>query len=451
MARESEPVAFSLRWELGVRCLVLIKISLPPLPLDAWPDWTVTLDLATVWIYVAPPVAGAIIGYFTNDIAIKMLFRPYKAIYIGKRQLPFTPGLIPRNQARLAQRIADTIMGSLLTPGELQNLAQRLLQTDRVQGAILWLLQLALDQVKVDKEQRTAKILASILRDLFGESLPRLLKVLARREDFLEAQINQIFDQVLLDFQLSEGQARKLSDWLLQVVLPPDVMRQALVDFLTDRNIQIIDEGFREKSSGTYWVVANLLGLRNSLTRLRTYCLDEKDSANARLAELLLSLSVRERLRAWLQNVSLQNLPLSTVRQLRKTTRESVRSYVQERGADVLKGLGESIDWNNVAVLILNRLRTSAAVTTSLSVISRELALILERYLEEDLERIVAQIIPILSIDQVIVDRVKATSSEELELTIQGIVQNELQAIVNLGGILGLVVGLMQTGILLLR
>ncbi len=380
-----------------------------------------------------------------------MLFRPYRPIYIGKRQLPFTPGLIPRNQERLAKRIADTIMGSLLTPEELQNLAQRLLQTERVQGAILWLLQLALDQIKLDKEQKTAKILASILRDLFGQSLPRLLKVLARREDFLEDQINQIFDKVLLDFQLSEEQARKLSDWLLQVVLPPDIMRQALVDFLTDRNIQIIDEGFREKSSGTYWVVANLFGLRNALARLRTFCLDEKDAANARLAELLLSLSVREHLREWLQTISLQNLPVSTVRQLRKTTRETVRTYIQERGTDVLKGLGESIDWNNLAVLILNRLRNSAAVTTSLVVVSRELALILERYLEKDLEKLVAQIIPILSIDQVIVDRVKATSPEELELSIQGIVQSELQAIVNLGGILGLIVGLVQTGILLLR
>ena len=427
------------------------KISLLPLPIDALRDWTVALDLATLWIYVAPPVAGAIIGYFTNDIAIKMLFRPYKPIYIGKRQLPFTPGLIPRNQERLAKRISDTIMGSLLTPDELQNLAQRLLQTERVQGALLWLLQLALEQVNLDKEQKTAKILAGILRDLLGQSLPRLLKVLARREDFLEDQINQIFDQVLLDFQLTEEQARKLSDWLLQVVLPPDVLRQALVDFLTDRNIQIIDEGFRERSSGTYWVVANLFGLRNTLTRLRTYCLDEKDAANARLAELFLSLSVREHLREWLQTISLQNLPVSTVRQLRKTTRESVRSYIQERGADVLKGLGESIHWDNVAVLILSRLRASAAVTTSLEVISKELALILERYLEKDLERLVAQIIPILSIDQVIVDRVKATSSQELELTIQGIVKNELQAIVNLGGILGFIVGLMQTGILLLR
>jgi uncharacterized membrane protein YheB (UPF0754 family) len=277
------------------------------------------------------------------------------------------------------------------------------------------------------------------------------LKVLARREDFLEVQINQIFDQVLLDFQLTEEQSRKLSDWLLQVVLPPDVVRQAIVDFLTDRNIQIIDEGFREKSSGTYWVVANLFGLRNTLTRLRTYCLDEKDAANVRLAELIISLSVRERLRKWLQNVSLQNLPVSTVRQLRKTIRDTVRSYVQERGAEVLKGLGESIDWANVATIILNRLRNSAAVTTSLGVISQELALILERYLEKDLEKIVAQAIPILSIDQVIVDRVKATTAEELETNVQGIVKNELQAIVNLGGILGFMVGLLQTGLLLFR
>lgn len=409
------------------------------------------LDIASLWIYFAPPIAGAIIGYFTNDIAIKMLFRPYKPIYIGQRQLPFTPGLIPRNQERLAKRIADTIMSSLLTPGELQTLAGRLLQTERVQSAILWLITLALDQIQLDKEQKTAKILAGILRDLLGQSLPRLLKVLARREDFLEAQINQIFDQILLEFQLSEEQARKLSDWLLQMLLPPDVIRQAIVDFLTDRHIQIIDEGFREKSSGTYWVVANLFGLRNSLTRLRAYCLDEKDEANARIAELIVSLSIRERLRKWLQTISLQNLPVSTVRQLRKTTRDTVRSYVQERGAELLKGLGQSIDWENVAVVILNRLRNSAAVTTSLGVISQELALILERYLEQDLEKIVAQSIPILSIDQVIVDRIKATSAEELETTIQGIVKNELQAIVNLGGVLGLIVGLVQTVLLLLR
>jgi uncharacterized membrane protein YheB (UPF0754 family) len=220
---------------------------------------------------------------------------------------------------------------------------------------------------------------------------------------------------------------------------------------LTDRNIQIIDEGFREKASGTYWVVANLFGLRNTLTRLRTFCLDEKEASNARLAELIVSLAIRQRLQEWLQNLSLQNLPVSTVRQLRKTLRDGVRQYVQERGTELMQGLSQSLDWENIASLLLNRLRTSAAITNSLGVVSKELALVLERYLERDLENIVAQVIPILNIDQVIIDRVKATSAAELETSIQGIVKNELQAIVNLGGILGFVVGLFQTVVLLLR
>lgn len=409
------------------------------------------MDWSNLWLYVGPPVVGGIIGYFTNDLAIKMLFRPYRAIYIAGRQLPFTPGLIPRNQERLAKRVSDTIMSSLLTPEELQNLARRLLQPERVQGGILWLLQMALDQVRLDKEQKTARILAGILQDLLGQSLPRLLKVLARREDFLEAQLNQIFDQVLLDFQLNEEQAIKLADWLSQVVLPPDILRQLIIDFLTDRTIQIIDEGFREKASGTYWVVANLFGLRNTLARLRTFCLDEKEVANASLSELIQTLAVRDRLKTWLRNLSLQNLPVSAVRQLRKTIRDTSRSYIQTHGTEFLQGLSGSLNWEDIASLILNRLRSSASVSASLEVLSKELALILERYLERDLEAIVAQTIPILAIDQVIINRVKSTSAAELETAIEGIVKNELQAIVNLGGLLGFVVGLLETVLLLLQ
>jgi len=379
-----------------------------------------------------------------------MLFRPYQAIYIAGRKVPFTPGLIPRNQERLATRISNTIMGSLLTPTELQNLARRLLQTERVQTAILWLLQLAIAQIKQEKNEKSTKIVAGILRDLLGESLPRLLRVLARREDFLEAQINQIFDQVLLELQLSEEQSTRLADWLLQVVLPPDVLRQVIIDFLTDRTIQTIDESFREKTSGTYWVVANLFGLRNTLTRLRTFCLDEKEASNARLEELIAVLQMRDRLKKVLQDLSLQNLPIGTVRQLRKTTRESVRHYIQSSGSDLLQGLTDSVNWENIATLLLNRLSNSPVLSSSLEVVSQELAKILERYLEQDLEKIVAQVIPILSIDQVIIDRVKSTSPADLEAAIEGIVKSELQAIVTIGGVLGFVIGLLQVGFLIL-
>ncbi len=403
------------------------------------------MAVSNLLFLIIPPVAGAIIGYFTNDIAIKMLFRPYKAMYLGNYRLPFTPGLIPHNQERLAQRVSDTIMGSLLTPTELQKLTRRLLNPERVQQAIFWLLNLAIEKIKSDQEQKTALILADILRDLFGESLPRLLKVFARKEDFLKDQLDQIFDQVLFDFKLSANQARKLADWLLEIAFSPDILRLALIDFLSDRNIKVIDEGFRAKTTGTYWIFANVFGMKNSLLSLRHFCLEEKEMANARLKELLLSLEARNKLKYWLQNLSLKNLPVSTVQQLRKTTGETVRSYIKEKGVDFIQGLGESIDWKKVAIVLVNRLQSSEVVLGSLELVSQELTVILDRYLEEDLEKLVAQIIPILAIDQVIIDRVNATSPQNLEDAIQAIVKSELQAIVNLGGILGFLVGSLQT------
>jgi len=402
------------------------------------------MNWSNLWLLVAPPVIGGVIGYFTNDIAIKMLFRPYRPLYLGKWRIPFTPGLIPSNQERLAKRISDTIMGSLLTPEELQNLARRLLQTERIQAAIKWLLELALDQVQSRAQARTAQIAGSILQDLFGKSLPRLIRVWARREDFLEAQFNQIFDQVLIDFAFSEEQADQIATWVLTGVLPPDKVRQLLIEFLTDRNIQVIDTIFRERTSGTYWVVANLFGVRNALSRLRAFCLDEREVSNARIAELTTALQIKKRLKDWLQKTSLQNLPVSTVRQVRGNLRESVRSYVQSLGPEFLKGLSVSVNWEMLATQLINRLQNSEIINQSLDPVSEELALILERYLERDLESLITQIIPILNIDQVIVDRVQGTSPRELELAIQGIVRSELQAIVNLGGILGFAIGCLQ-------
>ena len=410
-----------------------------------------TLDWSTLWLLAAPPLVGGVIGYFTNDLAITMLFRPYRPIYLAGVRLPFTPGLIPSNQSRLAKRIADTIMSSLLTPEELQNLARRLLQTERIQAAIHWLLQLALDQVKTETQENTAKVLGNLLQDMVGQSLPRLFKVWARRQDFLEAQLNQIFDQVLLEFQLSEAQAKALSNWILSRALPPDAIRLMIVDFLTDRNIQVIDETFREKTSGTYWVVANLFGSHNALVRLRTFCLDERTVSNTRISELISALDIQIRLQEWLQNFSLQNLPMSTVRQLRRTLRETVQTYLQARGAEALQNLSESIDWHELATQLVKRLKSSEVVANSLGLVSSELALILERYLERDLETIVMQAIPILNIDQVIIDRVKATSPKDLEAGIQGIVRTELRAIVNLGGVLGFTIGCLQAALLLTR
>ncbi|NEQ98436.1 MAG: DUF445 family protein, partial [Cyanothece sp. SIO2G6] len=154
------------------------------------------------------------------------------------------------------------------------------------------------------------------------------------------------------------------------------------------------------------------------------------------------------RLQEWFQNFSLQNLPLSTVQQLQKSMRDGLRDYLREQGRELLQDLSGSVNWDRIAQLLFDRLRYSEVVTSSVGPVSQELALVLERYLEQDMERLVAEVIPILNIDQVIIDRVKATSPQNLEAGIQGIVRSELQAIVNLGGFLGFTIGLLQAAIL---
>jgi len=66
--------------------------------------------------YLLPPIIGGIIALSTNWLAIKMLFRPHKAKYIFGIKLPFTPGLIPKERARLTAKIAEAISSRLLTP-----------------------------------------------------------------------------------------------------------------------------------------------------------------------------------------------------------------------------------------------------------------------------------------------------------------------------------------------
>lgn len=62
-----------------------------------------------MWHYIIPPLIGAVIGYCTNYIAVKMLFRPRNEIKVLGRTLPFTPGAIPKNKPRLAKAIGEVV------------------------------------------------------------------------------------------------------------------------------------------------------------------------------------------------------------------------------------------------------------------------------------------------------------------------------------------------------
>ena len=64
--------------------------------------------------YFVGPLVGAVIGYITNDIAIRMLFRPHQPKYFMGIHIPFTPGIIPKEKSRIAASIGKAVSENLM-------------------------------------------------------------------------------------------------------------------------------------------------------------------------------------------------------------------------------------------------------------------------------------------------------------------------------------------------
>jgi uncharacterized membrane protein YheB (UPF0754 family) len=65
--------------------------------------------------YAGPPLIGAFIGYLTNRIAIRMLFRPLRPWRVLGYKVPMTPGVIPAKRHELAENIGEMVGSHLLT------------------------------------------------------------------------------------------------------------------------------------------------------------------------------------------------------------------------------------------------------------------------------------------------------------------------------------------------
>ncbi len=81
---------------------------------------------------ICRPLIGAVIGYITNDIAIRMLFRPRTAKHLLGVKIPFTPGLIPKEKSRIASSIGNAISKNLMN----QEVLEKTLLSDEMIGKI---------------------------------------------------------------------------------------------------------------------------------------------------------------------------------------------------------------------------------------------------------------------------------------------------------------------------
>jgi uncharacterized membrane protein YheB (UPF0754 family) len=82
-------------------------------------------ELAPLLGFAVPPLLGAFIGYLTNRVAIRMLFRPLHQWRVGRIRVPMTPGVIPAQRHQLAVNIGEMVGEQLLTSEAINQSLQR--------------------------------------------------------------------------------------------------------------------------------------------------------------------------------------------------------------------------------------------------------------------------------------------------------------------------------------
>jgi len=119
------------------------------------------------WRYLTLPVIGAVIGWLTNLIAIKMLFRPYRPIKI----LGVTvQGLLPRRRKEFALSIAKTVESDLLTVEDITRFLKGVEWEAEVERAVEESLESRL------KSKRISALLKTPVFGLIGREVIRQLK-----------------------------------------------------------------------------------------------------------------------------------------------------------------------------------------------------------------------------------------------------------------------------------
>jgi len=99
------------------------------------------------WLpWLMPPLLGALIGYVTNYIAIRMLFRPLRPWHLFGVRLPLTPGIIPSKRGELAKRMGEMVGSHLLTADDVRQTLEKPAFRRELKGAVNDKLKVFLDR-----------------------------------------------------------------------------------------------------------------------------------------------------------------------------------------------------------------------------------------------------------------------------------------------------------------
>ena len=151
--------------------------------------------------YLIGPAVGAVIGYFTNDVAIRMLFKPHQAKYFMGIHIPFTPGIIPKEKVRIASSIGKAVSENLMN--------REVLEKSLLSDEMLEKMNDAIDEFVATQRDNTETI------EQFASHYLSAEDIAAMRENTSTSIVKMIADK-LQDSQLGENIAHMATEHMME-------------------------------------------------------------------------------------------------------------------------------------------------------------------------------------------------------------------------------------------
>jgi uncharacterized membrane protein YheB (UPF0754 family) len=364
-------------------------------------------------------VIGAIIGGVTNSLAIRMLFRPYKPIFVFGKRVPFTPGLIPKRRSDLADQLGKLVMEHLLTA---ESMKRKLENSSFQETAEMWL------KEEIDSYlQKGVKV--DELLEKFGITDP---------EELFKRNLHQIVDS---KYEEVMGGLRKKS---IYQVVPANLLHAVehniptAAEFVLSKGVMHFEspEGKQQLSKMIQDFIATR-GKLGSIVQMFMGNYNIVDKVQPEIIKFLKHDGTKDVLmnvlyREWgkVKEVELEEVE----KKLSKETILSVLHTTVERTVNVPEWMNKTMKEvvEPVYPWMMEKL-VPAAFTTGTE-------LLLEK-LEELLVK--------LKLEEVVRDQVESFSLHEVEEMVLSVSRRELKLITYLGALLGGMIGFLQGMIVL--
>lgn len=357
---------------------------------------------------------GAAIGGVTNSLAIKMLFRPYKPVYLFGKRLPFTPGLIPKRRQELAIQMGKMVVQHLLTA---EGIKRKLMQNQFQEQVLAW------GEKQVEKIINTDKSMHDLLRVFNIENPGQTVNT--KLKSFLQLKFKELIEE----------NKTKTVQQILSPAIQDDlyVLIPKAANLITERGIEYFESSEGKQRLGK--MIDDFLTTRGMLGNMINMFLGNESLVDKVQPEII----------KFLKNQETKNLITVLIYREWGKVQNMTVAQVEQKTDLINKGL-------KIINSIVENIKIESMLTTPLSAyLQPNQHIILKNWLPKTYEYLmeyfashIDSMLEHLKLEDVVREQVETFAVERLEDMILSISRREFKMITYLGAVLGGIIGGLQ-------